>query len=108
MVPGEENQLVPKEVRGQWRRLGPRPAAARGIAGPGGGPAAGPARVWAWLWGKKEVCGSGGGFGRCTVGAVSSWETRLDLGGRGSGDLPARVCGTGQIKERMEGIGSGF
>lgn len=24
MVPGEENQLVPKEVRGQRRRLGPK------------------------------------------------------------------------------------
>jgi hypothetical protein len=39
MVPGEENQLVPKEVRGRRGRLGPRPAVARSLeatqAGPG-------------------------------------------------------------------------
>lgn len=95
MVPGEENQLVPKEVRGQRRRLGPRPASARGSAGQGEGSAAGPARVRARLWGKEEVYGGG-----CTVGAASSWETRLDLGAAGSRDLPSRVCRVGRIKER--------
>lgn len=80
MVPGEENQLVPKEVRGQRRRLGPRPVSARGGAGPGERSAAGPARVRARLWGEEEVCGGG-----CTVGAASCWETRLDLGAGGGG-----------------------
>lgn len=68
MVPGEENQLVPKEVRGQRRRLGPRPVSARGGAGPGEGSAAGPARVRARL-------GGVGGRRRCVVGAVR-WVRR--------------------------------
>lgn len=54
MVPGEENQLVPKEVRGRWRSLGPRPADAGGSAGRRDGPPAGPAPVRARLWGEEE------------------------------------------------------
>lgn len=61
MVPGEENQLVPKEVRGQRRRLGPRPAAAGGSAGPAS--VQGPARVRARVWGQEEGWGGGGEAG---------------------------------------------
>lgn len=56
MVPGEENQLVPKEVRGQRGRLGPRPEAARNSTGPGERPAAG-----------SLVCGPGSGACRRCV-----------------------------------------
>lgn len=92
MVPGEENQLVPKEVRGQRRRLGPRPAAALGSAGRGEGPAAGPARGPARLWG-KEVLGVRGGCGEQLGDPTGSR-------GPGSGDLSPWVSGAGQIKER--------
>ena len=84
MVPGEENQLVPKEVRGQRRRLGPRPAAALGSAGRGEGPAR--------LWG-KEVLGVHGGCGE-------QLGDRTGSRGPGSGDLSPWVCGAGQIKEQ--------
>lgn len=95
MVPGEENQLVPKEVRGRRRRLGPRPAAAASSAGRGRGAGCGPSS-----WAGRAV-GEGGGVwcgvgGWCMVGAASSWETGLDLGGRGSGDLSPWIWGAGQ------------
>lgn len=70
-MPGEENQLVPKEVRSLRRRLGPRPAAASAAqAGARGrlralllGPPAckGMEGVWCWWPG-------------CMVGAASCCE----------------------------------
>lgn len=58
MVPGEENQLVPKEVRGRRARLGPKPAV---------------------RWESRRP-GAGGSLGRSrraagwTVGAPGSWR----------------------------------
>ena len=63
MVPGEENQLVPKEVRGRRRRLGPRPAAAASSAGRGRGAGCGPSSWAGPAVGKEEVCGAGLGGG---------------------------------------------
>ena len=83
MVPGEENQLVPKEVRGRRRRLGPRPAAAASSAGRGRGAGCGPSS-WAGPAvgeGGGVWCGVGGG---CMVGAAEQLGNRA--GSRGSGE----------------------
>lgn len=71
MVPGEENQLVPKEVRGQRGRLGPRPEAARNSTGPGERLAAG-----------SLVCGpSRGAWRRCVlVEGGGVWRRRRAVG----------------------------
>lgn len=88
MVPGEENQLVPKEVRGRRRRLGPRPAAAASSAGRGEGRAAGPVRGLARPWGKEEVCGAGlrGGVGGRVVHGGCGEQLGNRAGPRGSGE----------------------
>lgn len=58
MVPGEENQLVPKEVRDPRARLGPKPAVRSESCRPGAGGRLGPGRRAAG-W---------------TVGAAGSWR----------------------------------
>lgn len=58
MVPGEENQLVPKEVRGRRARLGPKPAVRSESCRPEAGGRLGPSRRAAG-W---------------TVGAAGSWR----------------------------------
>lgn len=54
-------------------------------------PAAGPARGPAQLWGGRRCSGVG-----CVVGAASSWETRLGLGGQGTETSPLGLVGLGK------------
>lgn len=90
MVPGEENQLVPKEVRGRRRRLGPRPAAAASSAGRGRGAGCGPSSwagpavgegggVWCGAAGRES-----GGVGVVRGGCGEQLGNRA--GSRGSGE----------------------
>lgn len=62
MVPGEENQLVPKEVRGRRARLGPKPAVRSESCRPRAGGKARAGQACGWVdggrGGQLEIAGS--------------------------------------------------